>query len=108
MLLPQSSIREILVAQGQQSLLFRAAQFQDHRCFPHVGKGAVPTPAIDEPLRRPDFEKLAADRNAIAAARSSHGDPPTATHPQIDFDLFGRSEERRVGKEGRSRWSPYH
>src|ERR1035441_10066968 len=21
---------------------------------------------------------------------------------------FGRSEERRVGKEGRSRWSPYH
>ena len=23
-------------------------------------------------------------------------------------DLFGRSEERRVGKECRSRWSPYH
>src|ERR1035441_3433284 len=22
--------------------------------------------------------------------------------------LFPRSEERRVGKEGRSRWSPYH
>ena len=22
--------------------------------------------------------------------------------------LFGRSEERRVGKECRSRWSPYH
>ena len=25
--------------------------------------------------------------------------------PEIDFD---RSEERRVGKECRSRWSPYH
>src|SRR3712207_9475634 len=25
----------------------------------------------------------------------------------IEFDLF-RSEERRVGKECRSRWSPYH
>ena len=30
-----------------------------------------------------------------------------------DHDIFfysqlGRSEERRVGKEGRSRWSPYH
>ena len=25
----------------------------------------------------------------------------------IDFDTF-RSEERRVGKECRSRWSPYH
>ena len=24
------------------------------------------------------------------------------------FRLFGRSEERRVGKECRSRWSPYH
>ena len=23
-------------------------------------------------------------------------------------DVFGRSEERRVGKECRSRWSPYH
>src|SRR2546422_11074141 len=23
-------------------------------------------------------------------------------------DFFGRSEERRVGKECRSRWSPYH
>jgi glycine hydroxymethyltransferase len=23
-------------------------------------------------------------------------------------ELFGRSEERRVGKECRSRWSPYH
>ena len=24
------------------------------------------------------------------------------------FGLLGRSEERRVGKECRSRWSPYH
>ena len=24
------------------------------------------------------------------------------------FPLMGRSEERRVGKECRSRWSPYH
>ena len=24
------------------------------------------------------------------------------------FSSFGRSEERRVGKECRSRWSPYH
>ena len=27
----------------------------------------------------------------------------------VDFlDFYGRSEERRVGKECRSRWSPYH
>src|SRR3712207_9201634 len=26
----------------------------------------------------------------------------------LDADAFARSEERRVGKECRSRWSPYH
>ena len=26
----------------------------------------------------------------------------------VDFRAEGRSEERRVGKECRSRWSPYH
>ena len=25
-----------------------------------------------------------------------------------EFDVVARSEERRVGKECRSRWSPYH
>src|SRR5258708_27191708 len=28
--------------------------------------------------------------------------------PPIVHATGGRSEERRVGKEGRSRWSPYH
>ena len=27
---------------------------------------------------------------------------------KIDFKTVKRSEERRVGKECRSRWSPYH
>ena len=33
------------------------------------------------------------------------------SNPEIsdfDFDMLLRSEERRVGKECRSRWSPYH
>ena len=42
---------------------------------------------------------------------------PTITNPNIivgdftyiaDSDFESRSEERRVGKECRSRWSPYH
>src|SRR2546422_10632817 len=28
--------------------------------------------------------------------------------PETVADFYGRSEERRVGKECRSRWSPYH
>src|SRR3712207_7158481 len=31
-----------------------------------------------------------------------------AFHPQMLSRRQGRSEERRVGKECRSRWSPYH
>ena len=27
---------------------------------------------------------------------------------RLSFESLGRSEERRVGKECRSRWSPYH
>ena len=30
------------------------------------------------------------------------------THSTLAADFHGRSEERRVGKECRSRWSPYH
>ena len=29
-------------------------------------------------------------------------------NPGINTVIFARSEERRVGKECRSRWSPYH
>src|SRR3712207_9386342 len=34
--------------------------------------------------------------------------PVTVRLPEPDVHLRQRSEERRVGKEGRSRWSPYH
>ena len=34
-------------------------------------------------------------------------DPSVATDEQNNIEVF-RSEERRVGKECRSRWSPYH
>ena len=37
--------------------------------------------------------------SAHAAARFGLQDPG---------NIYGRSEERRVGKECRSRWSPYH
>src|SRR2546430_4401100 len=33
---------------------------------------------------------------------------PIGNTPQIDRTIQPRSEERRVGKECRSRWSPYH
>ena len=33
---------------------------------------------------------------------------PSGFNPRKRFDETSRSEERRVGKECRSRWSPYH
>src|SRR2546425_5341213 len=33
---------------------------------------------------------------------------PTSTLPKLTLGGVTRSEERRVGKECRSRWSPYH
>src|SRR2546425_1466758 len=35
-------------------------------------------------------------------------DPEIAHHGMAGFEEDVRSEERRVGKECRSRWSPYH
>ena len=39
------------------------------------------------------------------------GTPPTPrarSRPRLPVEMASRSEERRVGKECRSRWSPYH
>src|SRR6266496_6273365 len=41
-------------------------------------------------------------QRAAAAARAAHDGRPGA------LGAYPRSEERRVGKECRSRWSPYH
>src|SRR3712207_9106176 len=62
---------------------------------------------VQDPLlaRRPDAGKLVEDR-------SGHG---LTAHPavvsvgeSVGLVSDARSEERRVGKECRSRWSPYH
>ena len=47
-----------------------------------------------------------ADLNAKVGAAALHvGDFASAVDAYV---VLGRSEERRVGKECRSRWSPYH
>ena len=51
---------------------------------------------------------------SLRAIASAKYDRPPSELPWIDvgvctdFLYFLRSEERRVGKECRSRWSPYH
>src|SRR3712207_9404327 len=56
-------------------------------------------PISGTPLERSHIEALARVKKAAARANAELG--------VLDADL-ARSEERRVGKECRSRWSPYH
>ena len=70
------------------------------------------------------LQKFGADEKIIIAMQSHHEEYPYETIESIIVQvadaisgarpgarrdtLENRSEERRVGKEGRSRWSPYH
>ena len=69
---------------------------------PTVGQGAVP--AADMPWQ--DFVQDARLRTLIARALDGNRDLRVAT--LAIEQARRRSEERRVGKECRSRWSPYH
>ena len=51
-----------------------------------------------------EFGVSAAAGVVVAAA----GAGAAAEEEKTEFDVELRSEERRVGKECRSRWSPYH
>ena len=58
-------------------------------------------------------KKLAAGRHVdclfLPDAKAMYlADPLVRVHPGPMADGLERSEERRVGKECRSRWSPYH
>ena len=44
----------------------------------------------------------------ISSTQKAHACLEWKSKIDLDGGLDRRSEERRVGKEGRSRWSPYH
>src|SRR2546422_11742807 len=85
---------------------------------PHM----MPTPsaggdAVEAPhgttvlaLRFRDGVIMAGDRQATAGYQvaSRRIDKVFKCDDLSGIGIAGRSEERRVGKEGRSRWSPYH
>src|ERR1035441_4284666 len=46
--------------------------------------------------------------SASTVRRKTGSVPENRNSTQLSFSRYSRSEERRVGKECRSRWSPYH
>src|SRR2546430_5764620 len=56
----------------------------------------------------PRSRRRQGSRQGWAHERAGGGGQATSRGPGADRAAAGRSEERRVGKECRSRWSPYH
>src|SRR3712207_9532181 len=67
-----------------------------------LGTRARPPPP--SAARRPGSARRSADRTRASGRQPSR---KRSSPPAADAH-WGRSEERRVGKEGRSGWSPYH
>src|SRR3712207_9540545 len=68
--------------------------------------------AVEDSAYRAKASEVYLVEEAMCAAIGA-GLPITEPHGNMIVDIGGgttdiRSEERRVGKEGRSRWSPYH
>src|SRR5688572_33415143 len=81
-----------------------------------IKSGAVPIP-VNTLMRGADYLYFLQDSRAkvaiISAALLAEVGPVLADAPHLRHVLVaggrpGRSEERRVGKEGRSRWAPDH
>src|ERR1039457_3022927 len=80
--------------------------------IPDQPKNWNDTSAADlEDIRRGNtsIEKIASwQQDGLANIVGDGGEPERAIQALVTSNFFDRSEERRVGKECRSRWSPYH
>src|SRR2546430_5971142 len=86
----EDGIRDLTVT-GVQTCALPISLFSNKHVFPLNSMMSAETSTA---RRSPDF------------VRNSHGSPRTG-RPALSSATM-RSEERRVGKECRSRWSPYH
>src|SRR2546426_3276539 len=70
---------------------------------------AKPEPAPDPPAERPSIRRsIAEGLHAVYGSKLLRALLTQGAALNLFFGAFFRSEERRVGKECRSRWSPYH
>src|SRR5256885_12417470 len=75
-------------------------------CSSDLDRRVLEERARDELLDfEPDqFEDVTVDQIGLG----QHDDAARNAEQAADIEVLARSEERRVGKECRSRWSPYH
>ena len=70
-----------------------------------TAKQALEIEKAESALAKADFEELAGNGENVVASDLTLRRPQLA---RAEAEYQSRSEERRVGKECRSRWSPYH
>src|SRR2546430_1666899 len=63
---------------------------------------------FDWPNARGPMEKVKEETRELEAELTPESTAPRSPLPAVEAEIGDRSEERRVGKECRSRWSPYH
>ena len=99
-------LKHIVTVMGMLTILFGQFNIQ--------GKGGyVPTQDnrsdCVSPQQRQEMQNAFQEFLQTHPINSSRDDTTFFEDPQGNGGMFGeRSEERRVGKECRSRWSPYH
>ena len=104
--LPNGSIAVLVKSASAQEAAQTASVFTRQL----LAKGyKVVDPKKLEAIRRSKAAALALDGNvdAIMKLGRQYGFSTMIT-AQVETESHRRSEERRVGKECRSRWSPYH
>src|SRR2546430_12147831 len=100
------------------ALLFQAEDGIRDLTVTGVQTCALPISGVSGPRSRCVFDGECAGTRVLRAGRHRNADENQRGLSRIEPDLCvvadsafpagGRSEERRVGKECRSRWSPYH
>ena len=78
--------------------------FEGNKSLNNINLNELITSKQRQPLLISQVEK---DTDKIATAYADTGHISAIVTPKV-VELSDRSEERRVGKECRSRWSPYH
>ena len=73
-----------------------------------VGSALYPSPANMQAAIRASGAGIVTVSLRREAAGGKTGDAFWSLIRELDVTVLPRSEERRVGKECRSRWSPYH
>src|SRR5256885_17150686 len=87
-------------ALGLRQLGFEVYWLEGFRATGHAEKKAAALATF-----RARMEQFGLDRNVLLYLMRSN---KPSSKPPTEYVNVTRSEERRVGKECRSRWSPYH